>query len=84
MRAALLQMVTPTFRDVFSKPELVLTEATNAADVDGWDSFAHINLIVAIEEAFGIAFDTDELGRMACVGDLITLMVEKGVKPVGT
>jgi acyl carrier protein len=81
MRTELLKLVTPTFRDVFDSPDLVLTEQLSAADVEGWDSFAHINLIVALEGNFRVNFTTTELGQMACVGDLITLLEKKGVKP---
>ena len=37
------------FRRIFDD-ELVITEETTAANVDGWDSMAHINLIIAIEK----------------------------------
>lgn len=80
MRTALLALVTPTFREVFANDALVLTEQTKAADVEGWDSFAHINLIVALETEFKVSFTTPELGQMACVGDLLTLLENKGVK----
>lgn len=81
MRFELLELVTPTFREVFEAPDLILTEQLTAADVEGWDSFAHINLIVALEEAHQVSFTTTELGQMKCVGDLITLLECKGVKP---
>jgi acyl carrier protein len=78
---SLLHKVTPVFREVFDRPELVITEATNAASVEGWDSFAHINLIVALEEAFQVSFTTKELGSMQSVGDLLKLLAQKGVTP---
>jgi acyl carrier protein len=30
-------------------------------DIDGWDSVGHMSLIAAIEEAFDIMFDTDDI-----------------------
>ena len=36
------------FQDVFDDEDINVNEATTAADVDGWDSFEHINLLVAI------------------------------------
>ncbi len=35
-----------------------------AVDVDGWDSLAHINLIIALERKLGIKFATAEISRM--------------------
>jgi acyl carrier protein len=79
MRTQLLEMVTPTFREVFSEPDLILTEQTTAVDVAGWDSFAHVNLIVALEERFAVTFSTRELAAMQSVADLLTLLERKGV-----
>lgn len=78
---SLLHKVTPVFREVFDQPDLVVTESTNAASVEGWDSLAHINLIVALEEAFHVSFTTKEIGEMTCVGDLLKLLAQKGVSP---
>lgn len=79
MSHELLGRVTPIFRTVFAQPDLVITETTNAETVEGWDSFAHINLIVALEEAFRISFTTKELGELTCVGDLLKQLSAKGV-----
>ena len=35
-----------------------------AADTDGaWDSLAHINLILAVEQEFGVVLSPEEAGR---------------------
>jgi acyl carrier protein len=49
----------------------VITRDTVAADVPGWDSVAHSNLIMDIESELGIAFDLDEVFGFQSVGDLI-------------
>ena len=74
----LLERVTNVFREVFDDPELVITEKTNASHVNGWDSFAHINLVVALEERFDVSFSTKELSELTCVGDVLILLEEKG------
>ncbi len=73
MQPELLQV----FRDVFNDPELAVTEQTTAADIPGWDSFNHMNLIMAIEERYSLSFTTKEIGQMARVGDLIALLNTK-------
>ena len=50
------------FREVFRDPGLVICRATTAMDIQGWDSFRHLNLIVAIEAEFDVSFTTRELG----------------------
>jgi acyl carrier protein len=69
------------FRRVFDDDELVISEATTATDVDGWDSMAHVNLIIAIEKRFGVSFSGADLGSMRgsgkTVGHLIGLIAAK-------
>ena len=42
-----------------------------------WDSFNHINLIVAVEQKFGIKFQTAELEGMQNVAHLVSLIEKK-------
>jgi len=76
----LMDEVRVVFRDVFDNPELVVTEETNASHIEDWDSFTHINLIVAFEEKFNVKFTTKEIGELTCVGDMLNLLRSKGVK----
>ena len=72
-----LQKVQEIFRDIFDKPNLVLTREFNSSFIEEWDSFAHINLVIAIEQEFNIAFALGELEAMKNVGDMIDVMEEK-------
>jgi acyl carrier protein len=62
------------FEDIFDDDSIELTPDLSAKDVDGWDSLAHIRLILTIEKAFKIKFSTSEIGKLACVGDLVALI----------
>lgn len=42
-----------------------------AADVEGWDSLTNVQIVVAIEKAFGIRFSTGEIAAMNSIGDLV-------------
>lgn len=66
--------LTIIFRDLFDSPSLVLTPELTAASVPEWDSFNHINLIVAVEQRFSIKFQTAELESMHTVGHLTNLI----------
>jgi acyl carrier protein len=67
------------FRDVFESPTLEIGDSTTAQDVPGWDSLTHIDLIVAVEKAFGISFTTREVMGLANVGDLL-ILIERRAK----
>jgi acyl carrier protein len=62
------------FRDVFDEDSIQVTPDMSARDVDGWDSLAHIRLIVTIERAFKIKFSTSEIGKLENVGNLVALI----------
>jgi len=69
--------LTAIFRDLFDDETLVLTPGLTAADVPEWDSFNHINLIVAVETRFKIKFQTAELEQLHTVGHLADLIAVK-------
>ncbi len=52
------------FRQVFDDPTIVLQDDMTAADVEGWDSVTHIDLLIAVERALGIKFATAEMSRL--------------------
>ncbi len=69
------------FRDLFEDDDLILRDAMTANDLDGWDSLAHINLIIAVESKLGIRFATAEIselkGPAQNVGTFIKLIDKK-------
>lgn len=69
--------LTEVFQEVFDDDDLVLTAETTAEDVDGWDSQAHVNLIVAAEMKFGVRFRAAELDSLHNVGDFVKLIAQK-------
>lgn len=72
--------LTEIFRDVFDNDTLVVGPQTTADDVDGWDSQAHVTLIVATEMRFGLRFRTAELELLHNVADFVRLIREKQEK----
>ncbi len=62
------------FRDVFDEDSIKVTPELSSKDVDGWDSLAHIRLILTVEKAFKIKFSTAEIGKLENVAQLVTLI----------
>jgi len=73
----MLSQLEPIFRDILDNSRLNLTRESNASNVAGWDSLAHINLISAIEQQFGIGFTLGELQELKNVGEMMDLMERK-------
>jgi acyl carrier protein len=72
-----MNQLTDVFRSVFNDETIELADQLTADDIDGWDSIAHINLIFAVEEAFGVTFSTSDLKTLASVGDLRKLIEKR-------
>lgn len=69
--------LTEIFHDVFMRDDLALKAELSAKDVQGWDSFKQIEIIMATEERFGMKFTTRELDSLQCVGDLAKVVAAK-------
>ena len=70
----IFQQLSEVFRDVFDDETITLRAETTAEDIDGWDSQAHVTLVVATEMRFGIRFRTAELESLHNVGDFVHLI----------
>ncbi len=73
---AVYARLSTIFDEIFDA-EIDLTPGTTAQDVEGWDSFAHINLILTIESKFGVRFKTSDVERMRSVGDLASFILRQ-------
>jgi acyl carrier protein len=73
----IIQDLQIIFSDVLDLPDLCLTAESNANNVEGWDSLAHINLVVAIEKRYNIKFALAELRVLNNVGEMADLIVKK-------
>ncbi len=74
----IIEELQPIFRSVFEDDTLVVTRDLNANDVEKWDSLNHITLIVEIEIYTGLTLTTDDLMKLANVGDFVDLLQAKG------
>jgi acyl carrier protein len=69
-----------TLGDVFEEVlgrHVELRDDTTAGDVDGWDSVAHVMLILATERKFGIRFESSEIANAANVGEFVSVIEAK-------
>jgi acyl carrier protein len=79
-RNTVIHDLTPIFQDVLDLADLKLVADSNAQNVDGWDSLAHVNLIVAIEKHYKIKFALGELQGLKNVGEMADLIQRKVVR----
>ena len=76
-REEVYERLTEVFRDVFDDEEIELTDSTTSDDIEEWDSLEHINLIVAVEDAFDMKFTMGEVTTMKNVGAMVDIIIER-------
>ncbi len=55
----------------FDVPAESITPATSRDDCAKWDSLAHLNLMLAIEDGFGVTLTVDEMAEMTSVAAIV-------------
>lgn len=74
---ALMDKLTEVFRETLDDPEIVLRRETTAEDLEDWDSVSNIQLLVAVERAFGIKFHTGQIAGLKNVGELADVIAAR-------
>ena len=73
-RREILAKITELVKDQLDLDQLVLTETTVSSDVEGWDSLAHVRIMIAVEQAFAARFTTHQIASIENVGQLLDLV----------
>ena len=74
----IIARLNEVFRDVFGDDSINVNETTTSADIEDWDSIEHINLIAAVEDEFKMHFKMREVSGMKDVGEMISIICERG------
>ena len=75
-REEVMKTLNERFCNVFDDETIVLTDKTNANDIEDWDSLAHLQLIATIEDTFGIRFSLGEINGFANVGEMCACILK--------
>ena len=76
-REEVFQKLNHVFQDVFDDDSIVVSDNTTATDIEDWDSLEHINLMVAIEEDFGMKFNMAEVTGLKNVGEMVDVILKR-------
>ena len=72
------ERLTKVLRDVFDDEDIVLCDETTSDDIEDWDSFEHINLVVAVEDEFSFKIPMGKVITMKNVGEMVDIILELG------
>jgi acyl carrier protein len=81
--AEIFERVGTIVAETLDLDQVVLDASTTASDIEGWDSLANVQIIVAIEKQFGIRFRTGDIAAIKNVGELVARIASgiSGRKP---
>jgi acyl carrier protein len=73
----MLERTRAIVADIFEVPlERVLPESSPDT-IETWDSIHHLNLVLALEQEFGIQFSPEEIEQLLSVELIVALLAEK-------
>ena len=64
---------------VLEIPEADIDERLSAEDTSNWDSIRHLDLVMALEEGFGVSFSSEELGMLTSYRAIVEALDRRGV-----
>jgi acyl carrier protein len=62
--------------DIFGVPADKIAAESSPETIENWDSMQHLNLVLAVEEKFGVQLDPEDIEQMTTIG-AVAKLVEK-------
>ena len=76
LTANIFEQVRSVASDIFGIPADKITAESSPETIENWDSMQHLNLVLAIEEKFGVQFEPEDIEQMRNLG-AVAALVEK-------
>jgi acyl carrier protein len=77
MASTTFEKVRGASADIFQVPAAQITPVSSPETIESWDSVQHLNLVLALEEKFGIQFEPEEMDGMNSIGEIADLVDRK-------
>jgi acyl carrier protein len=77
LTASTLEQVRSVASDIFGVAADKITAESSPQTLENWDSVQHMNLVLALEEKFGLQLSPEEIEQMKSVGETAKLIAGK-------
>lgn len=77
MTAAVFDQIQTMASDLFGVPAERITADSSPQTLEAWDSIQHLNLVLAVEEKFGLQLSPEEIEQMKSIGETVKLVESK-------
>ena len=72
------QKLQQTIAATLKVPPAKVTETTRDQDLAAWDSLGQVNLIMALEQEFGVYIEVEEFGNLNSVPAILAYLGQQG------
>jgi len=55
-----------------------ISRETSDNDLAAWDSLAHVNLMLSLEQTFDLSLEVEDFGKLTSVAAILKYLKEKG------
>jgi len=77
MNPATFEKVRGIASDILQINSSTLSANSSPESVETWDSVHHLNLVLALEESFGVEFSPEEMDQMKTLGQISGMVESK-------
>ena len=70
------QKIFEIVSQIMGVPLESVTLASSAETISSWDSLKHMNLVLALEETFGVLFSEEQIAELTQVGTILTIVAK--------
>ena len=76
----ILKRLNKIFIEIFDDESIILTNDTNAEDIDEWDSLNQIKIILACEVEFSVKLNARDISALENIGSMVDHLTLIGSK----
>ena len=73
-----LDQIRQIVADVFNVPIENVTADSSPESIESWDSMAHLNLVLSLEQAFGVSIAPEDIAELTSVSAIVEWLQQKG------
>ncbi len=76
-RMDVLNKLQEIFQMVFDDDTIRIDEDTSSDDIEEWDSFSNMQMILAVEDMFSVKFSIEEVETFSSCGKIVDCITSK-------
>jgi len=83
MNADTVGQIRELAADILGVDPGTLHDSAGPENIPNWDSVNHLNIVLAIEQAFGIELDPEDIEQMQSIGAMVAVVDRKRTAAAG-